>query len=112
MDFDFFKHPSYPYGLKEDLIGKLELTSSEKLVLCSVDTPAAYQLSNVSLEYGAIFDEPYATTIVELYAGATSTPFSKVTLIHCETLSEKDTAWKIDVNNLFSFITRLTVTIP
>lgn len=82
LDFDFFKHPSYPYGLKEDLIGKLELTSSEKLVLCSVDTPAAYQLSNVSLEYGAIFDEPYATTITELYAGAMLIPYTKAKLIH------------------------------
>ena len=25
LDFDFFKHSVYPYGLKEDLIGRLEL---------------------------------------------------------------------------------------
>ena len=29
LDFDFFKHPVYPYGLKEDLIVRLELNSSE-----------------------------------------------------------------------------------
>ena len=25
LDFDIFKHPVYPYGLKEDLIVRLEL---------------------------------------------------------------------------------------
>ena len=27
LDFDFFKRPVYPYGLKEDLIVRLELNS-------------------------------------------------------------------------------------
>ena len=27
LDFDFFKHPVYPYGLKEDLIVRFELNS-------------------------------------------------------------------------------------
>ena len=27
LDFDFFKHLVYPYGLKEDLIARLELNS-------------------------------------------------------------------------------------
>ena len=38
LDFDFFKHPVYPYGLKEDLIVRLELNSSEKVILCTGDT--------------------------------------------------------------------------
>ena len=54
------------------------------------------------LEYDAIFDEPYATTIGEMYTGTTSIPYTKVTLIHYQTLSKKDTTWKIDVNNLSS----------
>ena len=29
LDFDFFKHPIYPYRFKEDLILKLESNSSE-----------------------------------------------------------------------------------
>ena len=33
LDFDFFKHCMYPYGLKEDLIVRLELNSSEKVIL-------------------------------------------------------------------------------
>ena len=57
LDFDFFKHPLYPYGLKEDLIVRLELNSSEKVILCTGDTSATYKLSDISLEYDAIFDE-------------------------------------------------------
>ena len=34
LDFEFFKHPVYPYRLKEDLIVRLELNSSEKVILC------------------------------------------------------------------------------
>ena len=54
LDFDFFEHPIYPYGLEEDLIVRLEL-NSEKVVLCGGDTAAPYKLSDISLEYGAIF---------------------------------------------------------
>ena len=90
----------YPYGLKEDLIVKHELNSSEKLILCTGDTSAIYKLSDISLEYDAIFDEPCATTISQMYGGATLIPHTKAELIHYHTLSEKDTIWKIDVNNL------------
>ena len=100
LDFDFFKHPAYPYRLKEDLIVRLELNSSEKVILCTGDTSATYKLSDISLEYDAIFNEPYATTIGEMYAGTTSIPYTKVTSIHYQTLSKKDTTWKIEVNNL------------
>ena len=100
LDFDFVKHPVYPYGLKEYLIVRLELNSSEKVILCTGDTSATYKLSDISLEYDAIFDEPYATTIGEMYAGTTLIPYIKVTSIHYQTLSKKDTTWKTDVNNL------------
>ena len=53
----------YPYGLKEDFIVRLELNSSE-IILCTGDTSATYKLSDISLEYDAIFDEPYDTTIL------------------------------------------------
>ena len=88
LDFDFFKHPMYPYGLKEDLIVRLELNSSEKVILCTGDNSATYKLSDMSLEYDAIFDEPYATTIGEMYAGTTSIPYNKVTSIHYQTLKK------------------------
>ena len=100
-DFDFFKHPVYPYGLKEDLIIRLELNFSEKVVLCTGDTSAKYKLSENLLEHDAIFDEPYAMTIDEMYSGGTSITYTKVELIHYQTLSKKDTIWEIDVNNLY-----------
>ena len=99
IDFDFFKHPAYPYGLKEHLVVRFELNSTEKVILCTGDTNAIYKISDISLEYDAIFDEPYAITIGEMYTG-TSISYTKVTLIHYQTLSKKDTTWKIDVNNL------------
>ena len=35
-----------------------------------------------------------------MYTGTTSIPYTKVTSIHYQTLSKKDTTWKIDVNDL------------
>ena len=63
LDFNIFKHPVYPYGLKEDLTVRLELNSSENVLLCTGDTSARSTLSDISLEYDAIFDEPYATGV-------------------------------------------------
>ena len=40
LDFDFFKNPVCPYGLREDLIVRLELNSAGKVILCSGDTSA------------------------------------------------------------------------
>ena len=40
LNFDFFKHPVYPHGVKEDLIVRLYLNSSEKVIFCSGDTAA------------------------------------------------------------------------
>ena len=71
LDFDFFKHPVYRYGPKENSFVRLELISSEKVILCIGDTAATHQLSDISLEYDAIFDEPYASTIGEMYTGTT-----------------------------------------
>ena len=102
LDFDFFKHPVYPYGLKERLIVRIELNSAEKVILCTGDTNATYELSDISLEYDAIFNEPCTTAIGETYGGTngTSIPCTKVTSIYYQTLSKKDTTWKIDMNNL------------
>ena len=100
LDFDFFKHPVYPYGLKEDLIVRLELNSAEKIILCTGDTNATYKLSDISFEHDVIFNEPHAITIGKMCTGTTLIPYTKVTSIHYPTLSKKDTTWKIDVNNL------------
>ena len=54
LDFVYFRHPVYPYGLKEDLIVRLELHSSEKVILSSGDTVTTYKLSDISLEYDTL----------------------------------------------------------
>ena len=82
------------------MIVRLELNLPEKVLLCTRDTSATYKLSDISLEYDTIFDEPYATTIGQMYSGTTSIPYTKVELVQYHTLSKKDTIWKIDVNNL------------
>ena len=40
LDFNFFKHPVYPYGVKKYLIVCLIINSSEKVTFCSGDTAA------------------------------------------------------------------------
>ena len=90
-----FNHPVYPYGLKEDLAGRLELNSSKNVILFSGDTETnktnieTNKLSDISLQYDAIFDESYAITIGELCAGTTPIPYIKVNSIHYQTLSKK-----------------------
>ena len=88
LDFRFFNHPVYPYRLKERFFISLELNPAGKGVLCTGDTNATYKLSDISLKYDAIFDEPYATTIGEMFA-STSIPYTKVESIHYQTLSKK-----------------------
>ena len=82
------------------MIVRLQLNSSEKVILCTGYTAATYKLSDILLEYDANFEEPYATSIGEMYTGTTSIPYTKVISIHYYTLSKKDTTWKIGVNNL------------
>ena len=89
LDFDFFKHPVYSHGLEEKLIVRLELNSQKNVLLCTGDTSATYKLSEIPLEYDAIFDEPYATKIGEMYIGIMSIPYTKVTSIYYESLKKK-----------------------
>ena len=70
------------------------------MILCTGDTNALYKISDIILEYDAIFDNPYATIIRETYIREVSIPYAKVTSIHYQALSKKDIVWKIDVNNL------------
>ena len=89
------------------MIVRLKLNYSEKVILCTGDTSASYKLSDISLEYDEIFDEPNATSIGEMYTGTTSIPYTKVTSIHYQRLSKKETAWKTD-----AVIAGFTVTVP
>ena len=51
------------------------------------------------MEYYVILDGPYATAIGEIYV-KTLIYYTKVTSIHHQALSKKDTTWKTDVDNL------------
>ena len=95
----FFKHPVYPYGLEQRLLIKIELNSTKNVLLCAGDTNATYKLSDISLEYDVVLDGPYAIAIGKMYV-KTSLYHTKITSVHYQTLSKKDTIWKIDVNNL------------
>ena len=67
LDFDFFKHSVYPYGLKERLVIRIELNSAENVFFCRRDTKAIYKISDIFLEYDAIFDDSYLICIGEMY---------------------------------------------
>ena len=70
------------------------------MILCTGDTNAVYKISDIILEYDAIFDDPYATIIREVCIREMLIPYTKVTSTHYQALSKKDIVWKIDVNNL------------
>ena len=99
LDFDCFKHPVYPYGVKEDLRNMTEWNSAKEVILCTGGNNAIYKISGISFEYDAIFDDPYAISIREAYIRELPIPYAKITLIHYQALSKKNIVWKIDVNN-------------
>ena len=90
LDFDFFKYPICPYVLKEDLFITIELNSAKEGILCTGDTNVVYKISDIILEYDAIFDDPYATIIREAYIRKVPIPYAKVTSIHYQAPSKKD----------------------
>ena len=45
----------------------IELNFAKEVILCTGDTNAVYNISDIILEYEAIFDDPYATIIREAY---------------------------------------------
>ena len=78
LDFEFSKHPVYPYRIKEDLIVRLELNSSEKVILCRGDIAGICKLSCISPEYDAMLEEQYVTAVEEFYARTMSILYTKV----------------------------------
>ena len=90
LDFDFFKHLVYSYGLKEDLIIMIKLYSAKEVILCTRVTNAIYKIIDIILEYDAVFDDPYATSIREACIREMSILYKKVTSIHYQRFSKKD----------------------
>ena len=79
----------YPFTLKEKLIVRLDLNSVENVLLCTRDTNGTYKILDISLEYDVILNDPYATSIDEMYIGTMSIPYIKVTSIHYESLKKR-----------------------
>ena len=96
----FFRHLVCPHVLKECLFIRIELNLAKNVLFCTGDTNATYKISDIYLEYDEIFDYPYATGIGEMYIGTMSITYIKVTSIHYQKLSKKDTVLIIDLNNL------------
>lgn len=69
------------------------------MILRGRDTAKTYKFSDISLEYNTIFDEPYVTTLDEIYAGTASIPHINVISGHYRHYLKKMT-WKIDVKNI------------
>ena len=67
------------------------------------DAIATYKLSEISLVCNAMFDEYYVTVTSELYNGTASISFTKVTSIHYQILSKKDTTWETDIKMMFVY---------
>ena len=65
MHFEFFEHPVYLYGLKEDLTVRLKLNTSGNVILCDRDTAATYKSSDIPLNCDVILGERYVITIGE-----------------------------------------------
>ena len=77
LEFDFFKHPFYPYGFKENFIIRSELNSAENSILCGKES-TKNKPSDISPEYDAMLDVDSARKIRELHI-KTKIQYTKVT---------------------------------
>ena len=65
------------------------------------DITTTNKFLDISLEYDAIFGEPFAAMTVEINTESVSISYTKVTPIHYSAISKKDTTWKINVKNVY-----------
>ena len=100
LDFDIFKQPVYPFGLKEPLKVKLVFNSAENIILATGDKDAKYTISNICLEFDKITDVDYAAKMRYKYNSSRgySYPYDKVVCEHYELLNKKESNWKVDIN--------------
>ena len=55
----------------------IELNSAKEVILFTGDTIGIYKISDITLEYDAIFDDPYATSIGKAYIRENLIPYTK-----------------------------------
>ena len=76
LDFEFFKQPISPYYLEEDLVVTIDLSKSEKIMLCS-DNTATFKITDIALEYDVIIDPVY-TDELSIVQRDSSYPYTSV----------------------------------
>ena len=74
---------------KNGFLARLKHYPPEKGILFSRDISATYILSNIFLEYDAIYEKGNAIIMIDLDSGTRSVPYTKVTSMHCQTQSKK-----------------------
>ena len=70
------------------------------MLLVTGDTSATYKITDICLEFDKIIDVELASTIKENYETGYDIPFDKITRIHYEKLSKKDTIWKLKIDSI------------
>ena len=71
------------------MIVRLDLNSVKNVLLYTKDTNGTYKILDISLEYDIILDDPYATSMDEMYIETMPISHIKVTSIHYESLKKR-----------------------
>ena len=100
LDFAIFNAILHPFSLREDIVVRITLASPSKVLLITGDKDATYKITDICLEFDKIIDMELASTIKQNYEIGYDIPFDKITRIHYEKLSKKDTIWKLKIDSI------------
>ena len=100
LDFEILNVITHPFSLAEDMVVRLTLAPASKVLLATGDPDATYKLTDICLQFDKIIDMELASSIRQNYEVGYDIPFDKRTRIHYETLSKKDTIWKLKIDSL------------
>ena len=100
LDFAIFNAILNPFSLREDIVARITLASPSKVLLVKDDTAATYKITDICLEFDKIIDVELASTIKQNYEIGYDIPFDKITRLHYEKLSKKDTVWKLKIDSI------------
>ena len=96
LDFEFFNQPASFYYFHKDLIATIKLNKPEKVMLCSGDTLASYTISDIALDYDAIFNAQY-TEKVSRAQQESSYAYTRIKRLLYQILAKKDHLWLLDL---------------
>ena len=100
LDFAIFDAILHPFSLSEDIVTRITLADANKVVLATGDADATYKISDICLEFDKVIDIELASNIRQNYELGYDIPFDKITRIHYERLSKKDTIWKLKIDSI------------